>query len=101
MPARALAFVNAVMWALVCVCLRVCLALPLCLAQLCLQCSPSAFSVWHHGGTVPLSADWRGPTVNDDIDSSKLQLCRGLREWTLSAGVMDLMDTGMAPESGC
>lgn len=43
----------------------------------------------------------RGVIVNEDTDSGQSQLCRGPTEWTQSPGVMDLIETGMALESGC
>ncbi len=39
--------------------------------------------------------------MNEDTDSSQSQLCRGPTEWRKSPGVMDLMETGVALESGC
>lgn len=66
----------------------------------CALCFPSTLSVLHHNRAVPLSAACRGLIVNEDTDSSQSQLCRGPTEWAQSPGVMDLMETGMALESG-
>lgn len=65
MPPRFWDFLNTMMC--------VCHALAMCLSLLC---SPSTLSVWHRSRAVLLSADCRGPIVNEDTDSSQSQLCR-------------------------